>query len=563
MLKMPRKNGGFMTLRVTPNVSYVMSWKNDGELVGLIQEIRRISDGRFFVDDLKAKLNEATLNFFHYVQQKWGGDQTWLLNTAVTLMHEMPSKVADACNQQMIKLIEALNLDSLQQARLLYIQNKLSLASQGKDFLAGIDWGVNNFRIQGHQEKMYQNVGKAIVKEHLPQLQEASDSGDPIAKTKLANCYANGWVLDRDINRALTLYEEASNLGYTEAQFRLGLCHYLGEGTVQNRVKAQASFKQANSFGHLGAETFLAVESASKAFDTEPEVGNLILNGIRAIFEHKVVEAAPFLDQAQKSLEKKETLRNAVQYMLGYVYEQSSIDSDAKQKYRSAYFCGLSFAIKRFDPWELYQIRLQAEDGKAKFQYQLGNRYLKGEGVNADESMAIFWLTKAATQGLGNAQCDLSELYLQKYRSEQTGEARNEAYKWAEMAIQSGLVLPARDIQAQLTPFSTLVQQAEEGNVSALYQVGYCYLKGVEVKANLSTAIEWWKKAAQNGDAYTQDFLAGLYREKYENTGNEDDLVEAYHYAQAAKISGKDTEELDALFARTGGKKKLSESVDG
>ena len=46
-----------------------------------------------------------------------------------------------------------------------------------------------------------------------------------------------------------------------------------------------------------------------------------------------------------------------------------------------------------------------AEQGDADAQYKLGFMYNKGEGVPQDYKKAFYWCTKAAEQGLVNAQC--------------------------------------------------------------------------------------------------------------------------------------------------------------
>lgn len=56
-----------------------------------------------------------------------------------------------------------------------------------------------------------------------------------------------------------------------------------------------------------------------------------------------------------------------------------------------------------------YQLE-QAEKGLPSFQYEVGKRYLRGEGVEKDEAKARAWFAKAAAQGESLAKKALEEL---------------------------------------------------------------------------------------------------------------------------------------------------------
>ena len=55
--------------------------------------------------------------------------------------------------------------------------------------------------------------------------------------------------------------------------------------------------------------------------------------------------------------------------------------------------------------------RRSAEQGDANAQYNLGNRYRKGEGVPQDDKEAVKWFRKSAEQGDASAQCNLGVMY--------------------------------------------------------------------------------------------------------------------------------------------------------
>ena len=63
------------------------------------------------------------------------------------------------------------------------------------------------------------------------------------------------------------------------------------------------------------------------------------------------------------------------------------------------------------DPDTITEIRLQAEQGDASAQYNLGVSYANGEGVLKDEAEAVRWYRLSADQGNAFAQYNLGVRY--------------------------------------------------------------------------------------------------------------------------------------------------------
>jgi len=92
---------------------------------------------------------------------------------------------------------------------------------------------------------------------------------------------------------------------------------------------------------------------------------------------------------------------------------------------------------------------LEAQAGKPRAQYDLGNMYLKGQGTGIDEKKAFEWISKAAGSGYLKAQ----------------------------------------------------------------FKTGFMYLKGLGTKSNYNQAEKWLRKAANKNYAPAQYYLAGMYRD--------------------------------------------------
>ena len=58
----------------------------------------------------------------------------------------------------------------------------------------------------------------------------------------------------------------------------------------------------------------------------------------------------------------------------------------------------------------VYWYSKAAEQGLAEAQYNLGLCYYEGKGVPQDYKQAVYWLSKAAEQGLAEAQESLKKI---------------------------------------------------------------------------------------------------------------------------------------------------------
>ena len=86
---------------------------------------------------------------------------------------------------------------------------------------------------------------------------------------------------------------------------------------------------------------------------------------------------------------------------------------------------GLRRSLQRKN--EVIGYRRMAERGDAFAQYNLGNCYFDGEGVEQDEEEAAKWFLKSAEQGNAMAQYRLGDCYYTGVGVEQDEE---EAVKW-------------------------------------------------------------------------------------------------------------------------------------
>jgi len=84
---------------------------------------------------------------------------------------------------------------------------------------------------------------------------------------------------------------------------------------------------------------------------------------------------------------------------------------------------------------EFMETKAMAEKGVAPAQFNLGNMYSKGEGVEQDFKEAVKWYHKAAEQGEADAQNNLGIMYQQ---GEGVPADEATAYSWWNIAAANG-----------------------------------------------------------------------------------------------------------------------------
>lgn len=120
----------------------------------------------------------------------------------------------------------------------------------------------------------------------------------------------------------------------------------------------------------------------------------------------------------------------------------------------------------------------------AKAEYEIGEEYLAGKGVQQDDSKAVLWFRKAAEQGYADAEFQLGAMY----ENGRGGLAKDDAqaFKWLQKA-------------------------AEQGNANAQSTLGFMYVSGTGVQQNETQAVFWYQKAAEQGEVEAENNLGLIY----------------------------------------------------
>lgn len=158
------------------------------------------------------------------------------------------------------------------------------------------------------------------------------------------------------------------------------------------------------------------------------------------------------------------------------------------------------------------EILKRAESGDAVMQYNLGQMFSEGEGVQKNEKTASSWLIRAAEQGLDQAQAAIGARYLVGVG---VSTDWNEGMSWLEKAsmqehpiaqmvlgalyLGQGPKAPPKFIVNYDRAFHWMLKSARNGFAAAQEVVSRMYADGIGTKADDKEAWTWLIKAAEGG----------------------------------------------------------------
>jgi TPR repeat protein len=122
------------------------------------------------------------------------------------------------------------------------------------------------------------------------------------------------------------------------------------------------------------------------------------------------------------------------------------------------------------EPAELESLRSRAGGGDVKAQLDLAIRYRDGKGVAKDEAEAMQWAHRAADKGHAEALDFVGHAYLRGAVVKRSPEIAFGYFK-----------------------------AAAEKSAQAAFNLGQCYFGAQGTEQDISTALDWWKKAAAKG----------------------------------------------------------------
>jgi len=328
----------------------------------------------------------------------------------------------------------------------------------------GNDWAQSNLAEVYIRKGDTDNAQKAIEA-----MERLANNGDAGVMQNLGSLYDSMG----NYEQAFKWFKTSAELGNRWAQASLGHAYLYGDGTTIDLDQAEYWLTKAAEQGNDWAQSNLAEVYIRKG-DT---------------------------DNAQKAIEAMERLANngdaGVMQNLGSLYENMG-------NYEQAF------------KWR----KQSAELGDSGAQASLGHAYLYGDGTTIDLDQAEFWLTKAAEQGNDWAQRNLIEVYKRKGDSNKANDLAQKTTEALTSKASNGDIHAMKelgdlhnDMGNKEQAFKWWKQSAELDNKWAQDNLGWLYMWGNGVPANLGLAEYWLTKAVDAGNEWAVLNLGELYVE--------------------------------------------------
>lgn len=153
--------------------------------------------------------------------------------------------------------------------------------------------------------------------------------------------------------------------------------------------------------------------------------------------------------------------------------------------------------------------------GNVSAQTNLGVMYVLGQYVPRSVQNALYWLEKAADQGV-----EVAKTYISKLKAEETANNNKGLFDEALSLYKEGKLKEALEI------FKAL---AEQGHAMSQFIVGNMYDFGESVPRDYKQAFIWYKKAAEQGHPDAEYNLAVFYADGKGTEQNYEKAIEWFN----------------------------------
>ena len=258
----------------------------------------------------------------------------------------------------------------------------------------------------------------------------------------------------QNYNEAIKWYRKAITKGNAEAAYRLGLCYEKGHGVQKDN------------------------KTALLWYNTAAKQGN---------------------QEAQKRLNE--------------INKQSQQNTNVSASYAAMYNSEKPTQQNN----EITDLIHKAQAGDVDAQYDLGNRYLNGDGVEQDVEKASYWFQQNTANTKKTQNNNASASYAAMYNNEKPTQQNNEIADLIQKAqagdaeAQCKLGVWYEKGQNYYEAVFWYKEAAEQGHADAQNNLGECYFYGHGVNENYNEAVKWFRKAAEQDNGKAQRYLGNCY----------------------------------------------------
>lgn len=353
---------------------------------------------------------------------------------------------------------------------------------------------------------------EAVINNQLVEdMYEDDDEGERLYD--LAREYKNGNnKIIPDLKKAFKLYMQSAELGYDPAYFSLALAYFNGDGVKKDLNEslkwAMREIESGGIYGYyVAADCFVEAGMKEQASDIW-----------RRCFKEQIHEDLPNVLGTYARHVSEGLVEQVHTKKIAKLFRAVAENEYDRQAY--IWLWENQVADSNFDDTndeDVECLRNAAEQGDAEAQFELGQMYYIGSGVEENDEKAAFWYRKAAEQSNMEAQYWLGKMYELGSGLEQDDEQAEFWYRKAteqghEEAQEALRGLGVDWVNDDEDKYEQLYELAEEGSALAQANLGKLYYNGDGLDQDDEQAEFWFRKAAEQGNAVAQFALGGLYQ---------------------------------------------------
>lgn len=322
----------------------------------------------------------------------------------------------------------------------------------------------------------YEN-GRGVLKDESAAIKwycKAAEQGFASAQCKLGYFYNNGIGITKDSAEAVRWYRKAADQGYVLAQYNLGVCFANGCGVEKDDVEAIEWYRKAAEQGYMAAQYNLGFRY---------EKGEGVMKDEDEAIKWYIAAEKQGDNRAKKRLENysikyaiynRDWLVRVAEH--GYAKAQFDLAECIRKECPSMFFSKYSYTHTFTSEYRtIFELYLKAaQQNHIEAQYELGQLYEQGKGIEQSFDKAVEWFLRAAEQNYDAAKYRLFELYA---LGKGVKKSITEAVSWLNKCRWEKLNLEPKGLE--------------------LYSIGKKYYYGLEVDQSYTEAIIWWNMAIE------------------------------------------------------------------
>ncbi|KAI8888271.1 HCP-like protein, partial [Backusella circina FSU 941] len=345
------------------------------------------------------------------------------------------------------------------------------------------------------------------------------------AYSTLGFLYQHGYGIRQITSRAIEFYTLAANQGNTDAAFNLGFIYHQHYSWKWNYREAFKWYTIAANNGNCGAQNGLAFLYL-KGLGTEISYSDALYWYNKAAESRHINAMISLASIFRKGDIVKQDDKKTLEWYTKAIKEGSTVTENSLESfynkksnfttvngpkvYTKKGLCSKLHADVANIPEsagleKLKQLAMNCKKGDGHAMFDIGKRYLQGDGFPQDKYVAFKWIKNAAKAKLNEARRTVAQMY-------KDGDCIEQDYHKASIWYKKA---------------------AKTGDTKARYELGLMYYHGLGVRKDPLEASKWYTFAADKNNSDAQCQL-GILRERGE--GLTQDTLEAIRlYNEAAK----------------------------